>query len=140
MPLRSRLTGNLTRLVGNTQQPGTGLIGLLVGSSQPKIGKWASQSFAITAKKRHTYCFLVLAQGSVDDTHVEQNLGGVGNLLEVPQCLVEFIVVIPRKGGDPGFYFLIWENGCQYCKCGRRTGRRSGCSELRGRHTPVSTT
>lgn len=42
----------------------------------------------------------------MDDAHVEQDFGCVGNLLKLAQCLVELIVVVPRKGGDPGFYFL----------------------------------
>lgn len=55
-----------------------------------------------------TYSLFMLTKGSVDHAHVEQNLGGVGNLLELAQCLVEFIVVVPREGGDPSFYFLWW--------------------------------
>lgn len=42
----------------------------------------------------------------MDDTHVEQNLGRIGNLLEISQSFVEFIVVVSREGGDPRLYFL----------------------------------
>lgn len=42
----------------------------------------------------------------MDDTHVEQNLGRIGNLFKVSQRFVEFIVVVPREGGDPRLYFL----------------------------------
>lgn len=45
----------------------------------------------------------------MDYSHVEEYLGCVGHLLEFPQSLVEFIVVVPRKGGDPCFYFLCRE-------------------------------
>lgn len=42
----------------------------------------------------------------MNNTHVEQNFRGVGDLFELLQCFVEFIVVVPREGGNPGFYFL----------------------------------
>lgn len=48
----------------------------------------------------------MLAKGGVDDAHVKQNLGGVGNLLEIAQCLIELIIVVPRERGNPCFYFL----------------------------------
>lgn len=48
----------------------------------------------------------MLAQGSMDDTHVEEDFRGVGNGLEVAQRFVELIVVVPREGHHPCFYFL----------------------------------
>lgn len=57
-------------------------------------------------KLRVTHGLFVLSQGGVNHAHVEENLGCVGNWLEILQCLVELIVVVPREGGDPTFYFL----------------------------------
>jgi hypothetical protein len=42
----------------------------------------------------------------MNDSHVEENLGGISDNLEVLQRLVEFIVVVPAEGRDPRFYFL----------------------------------
>lgn len=56
---------------------------------------------------RVTHGFLVLAKRGMDDAHVEQDLGGLGDPVKLLQCLVELVVVIPREGGDPGFYFLV---------------------------------
>lgn len=53
-----------------------------------------------------TYSFLMFTEGGMDDPHVEEDLGGIGDLLKLAQCLVELIVVIPPQGGNPGFYFL----------------------------------
>lgn len=53
-----------------------------------------------------TYGLLVLAEGGVDDTHVEQDLGGVGDGLELPKRIVEFIVVVTAEGRDPCLDFL----------------------------------
>lgn len=53
-----------------------------------------------------THSFLVLAEGSMDDTHIKEDLGGVGDLLELAQCLVELIIIVPPQGGNPRFYFL----------------------------------
>lgn len=55
---------------------------------------------------RVTHGLFVLSQCGVNHAHVEEDLGCVGNWLEILQCLVELIVVVPRKGGDPAFYFL----------------------------------
>lgn len=48
----------------------------------------------------------MLSEGGVNHAHIEENLGCIGNWLEVLQCLVELVVVVPREGGDPTFYFL----------------------------------
>jgi hypothetical protein len=53
-----------------------------------------------------TDSFLVLSECRVDDTHVEENLGRVSNLVELAQGDVEFIVVVGPQGSDPGFDFL----------------------------------
>lgn len=53
------------------------------------------------------YRLLVLAEGGIDYTHVEQDLGRVRDLVEGLECLVEFIVVVVLEGLDPCFYFLV---------------------------------
>lgn len=54
-----------------------------------------------------TYRFLVFAERCVDDAHIEENFGGIGDLVELVQRGLELIVVILRKGSDPGLYFLF---------------------------------
>ena len=54
----------------------------------------------------HAYSFLMLAQGSMDDTHIKENLGRIRDVVEFLQRLLEFIVVIAAQGRDPRFYFL----------------------------------
>jgi hypothetical protein len=49
----------------------------------------------------------MLAQGGMYDTHIEQNLGGICNVLKLLQCIVELVVVVPRQGRDPSLYFLV---------------------------------
>lgn len=53
-----------------------------------------------------TYSLLVLTQRRMDNSHVEEDLGGVGNLFEFLQRGVEFAIVILREGRDPSLYFL----------------------------------
>jgi hypothetical protein len=48
----------------------------------------------------------MFAEGGVDDTAVEEDLGRVGDGVEVFQGLVEFIVVVAGEGGDPRLDFL----------------------------------
>lgn len=48
----------------------------------------------------------MFAEGRVYDTAVEEDFGGVGNVTEGAQGLVEFAVVVVGKGLDPGFDFL----------------------------------
>jgi hypothetical protein len=50
----------------------------------------------------------MFAEGGVDDTAVEEDLGRVGDGVEVFQGLVEFIVVVAGEGGDPRLDFLQW--------------------------------
>jgi hypothetical protein len=50
----------------------------------------------------------MFAKGGVDDTAVEEDLGRVGDGIEVFQGLVEFIVVVAGEGGDPRLDFLQW--------------------------------
>jgi len=52
------------------------------------------------------YSFLVFAESGMDDTHVEEDFRGIGNVLELFQGLVELVVVVPPKGGDPRLDFL----------------------------------
>lgn len=53
-----------------------------------------------------TYGLLVLTERGVDDAHVEQDLGGVGNGLKLPKRIVELIVVVAAEGRDPCLDFL----------------------------------
>jgi hypothetical protein len=48
----------------------------------------------------------MFAESSVDHAHVEEDLACVANLVELVQSVVEFIVVVPRKGGNPSLDFL----------------------------------
>ncbi len=48
----------------------------------------------------------MLAEGGVDDAHVEEDLGRVGDSVELQERLVELIVVVPAQGRYPRFYFL----------------------------------
>lgn len=49
---------------------------------------------ALLGRKGAAYCFLMLAQSGMDDTHVEENLARVGDLVKLSKGIVEFIVVI----------------------------------------------
>ena len=42
----------------------------------------------------------------MDDAHVEKNLTGFGYLIELPQGIIELVVVIPGKSLDPSLDFL----------------------------------
>ena len=53
-----------------------------------------------------SYRLLVLAEGGVDDAHVEQDLGGVRDPVKGLQRLVELIVVVELEGLDPCLDFL----------------------------------
>lgn len=53
-----------------------------------------------------TYSSFMLAQRSMNDTHVEENLAGVANLVEFTESIVEFIVVVAGEGRDPSLDFL----------------------------------
>lgn len=53
-----------------------------------------------------TYSFLVLTQGSVDNTHIEEDLGGIGDAVELLQSFVEFIVVVTAESRYPRLDFL----------------------------------
>ena len=53
-----------------------------------------------------SYRLLVLAEGCVDDAHVEQDLGGVRDPVKGLQRLVELIVVVELEGLDPCLDFL----------------------------------
>lgn len=49
---------------------------------------------SVAGKKGVAYCFLMLAQSGMDDTHVEKNLARVGDLVELSEGVVELIVVV----------------------------------------------
>ena len=48
----------------------------------------------------------MLAEGGVDDAAVEEDLGRVGDGVEVFEGLVELVVVVAGEGGDPRLDFL----------------------------------
>ena len=75
----------------------------------------------------------MLAEGGVNDTHVKEDLGRIGDLFELAQCLVEFIVVILRKGCDPALYFLIPREETRVSK-----GSRNGLKGFKGLNRPRS--
>lgn len=52
------------------------------------------------------YRLLVFTQSRIDDAHVEQDLGGVGDPVKALERLVELIVVVVLEGLDPCLYFL----------------------------------
>jgi hypothetical protein len=43
----------------------------------------------------------------MDDTAVEEDLGGVGDAVEVLQGVLEFVVVVVAEGRDPSLDFLL---------------------------------
>jgi hypothetical protein len=49
---------------------------------------------------------LVLAESSMDDAHVEEDLAGVGDLVKLSQSIFELVVVVATKGRNPGLDFL----------------------------------
>lgn len=53
-----------------------------------------------------TYGFLVLTQSGMDYAHVEEDLGGIGDAVELLESFVELIVVVTAKGGNPCLDFL----------------------------------
>lgn len=53
-----------------------------------------------------TYRLVMLAESCVDDSAVEQDLGGVGDLVKTPQRLVKVLVVIGVKSLNPCLDFL----------------------------------
>lgn len=59
-----------------------------------------------------TYSFLMLAESSMDDTDVEEDLAGIMDFGKLVQRVIEFIVVVSSKGCDPSLDFLEqWVNG-----------------------------
>ena len=65
----------------------------------------------VNPESRATYSFLVLAECGVDDTHIEEDLAGVADLVEFIEGVVEFVVVVAGKGGDPGLDLLLERHG-----------------------------
>ena len=52
------------------------------------------------------YRFVMLAQGGMYYTTVEQNLGGVGDAIEGLESLLEFVIIIMAECRYPGFDLL----------------------------------
>lgn len=53
-----------------------------------------------------TYSLLMLAERGVDDTHVEQDLARVCDLVKLAEGIVELVVVVASEGRYPGLDFL----------------------------------
>jgi hypothetical protein len=53
-----------------------------------------------------THSSFMFAQRSMNDTHIEEDLAGVANLVEFGECIVKLIVVVASKGCDPSLDFL----------------------------------
>lgn len=73
-----------------------------------------------------TYGLLVLAKGGMDHAHVEEDFGGVRDLVELAQGVLELVVVVAAQGRDPGFYFLLREASCGEQRGQRRPGKAKG--------------
>lgn len=87
----------MRRLAESRQQLGTDPVGWLVGNTRPRdsTNAWVSRTGGSVAEKKGVaYCFLMFAQSGMDDTHIEENLARVGDLVELSKGIVEFIVVI----------------------------------------------
>lgn len=57
--------------------------------------------------ERHkTYSLFVLAEGSMDDTHVEENLAGIAYLFEIGERIVKLVIVVSCEGRNPCLNFL----------------------------------
>jgi hypothetical protein len=80
-------------------------VGWRAGSIRPGGGESVKAVNRQTGREQ-TYSLLVFSQGCVDDAHVEQDLGCVANLVELPEGLVELIVVVAAQGRDPRLDFL----------------------------------
>ncbi len=48
----------------------------------------------------------MLSQRRMDDSTVEEDLGGVGNAIELLQCQIELVVIVVAQGGHPCLDFL----------------------------------
>lgn len=48
----------------------------------------------------------MLAQRSVNDTHIEEDLASVADLVEFGEGVVKLIAVVASKGSDPSLDFL----------------------------------
>lgn len=131
---QSRRAENSTHPVGSKRQRGIGRAVSRVGNAQPvKHGRTLANRLRVGRRKReyrsrYTYGLFMLSESGMDDTDVEEDLGGVGDLVERGQRLVEFVVVIAGQGLDPGFYFLctlpvkVSNAGSRFLDCGRLGG------------------
>lgn len=73
---------------------------------------------------RVTYRLLMFPQRRMDDTTVEQNLGGIGDVGEHLERLVILLVVVMLEGLNPGLDFLVAGCGSACCIGGIRMCRR----------------
>jgi hypothetical protein len=48
----------------------------------------------------------MLSDGGMDDTAIEENLGGIGDCIESRQGFFELLIVVVTERLDPSFYFL----------------------------------
>lgn len=66
-----------------------------------------SQLFSRSCNIRSTHRLVVLAEGGMNDTAIEEYLGLVGDAIEASQGLFEFIVVVGTECLDPRLNFLV---------------------------------
>lgn len=59
-----------------------------------------------TGSSASAYSLLVLGEGRMDDTAVEEDFGGIGNVVKLLQCLVVLIIIVVCEGCHPGLDFL----------------------------------
>ena len=77
----------------------------------------------------------MLAECRMYYTAIEQDLGGVGNVIECPESFFEFVVVIVPQGNYPRFYFLFKRGVSMRFDGGQR---RNGRSYLLERHDLIT--
>jgi hypothetical protein len=52
------------------------------------------------------YSSVMFTDGGMDDTAIKQDLGGIGDVVEDGQGLLELLIVIVTQRFDPSFNFL----------------------------------
>lgn len=50
----------------------------------------------------------MFTDGGMDNPAVKQDLGGIGDVVENGQGLLEFLIVVVTQRFDPSFNFLEW--------------------------------
>ena len=48
----------------------------------------------------------MLAEGGMDDTHVEENLAGIAYLFEIGEGIIKLVIVVSCEGRNPCLDFL----------------------------------